>query len=911
VESIEVDAFNSNDEQLLSTLAAQAAVAIQSARRYQRAQREIAERQRAEAALQESERQKVLILNTAQEMFTYYDRSLTIQWANRATGESIGLDPEELVGQHCYEVFHQRSQPCPGCPVLKARETGEPQEAEITTTDGRVWFLRGYPVFDEKGEITALVEFGRDITARKRAELESRRRNEELAALHKTGQALTSTLDLDQVLNQVLAETREILAAEAASVLLYEDATRELVFAAAVGTASDGLVGARMPATEGVAGWAMQNAQPVLVRDAREDPRFYNGIDQITGLTTRSLLAVPLIAKGDVIGVLEAVKRTGDAFDERDLQVSTTLAGSAATAIENARLYEQTARRLAHTQTLRAVMQAAASTLDFDQVVERTIDAIHRVLDIGYLGLALPHPSGQFLTVHPAQIGFGKARQGLRLPVEGSVCGRAYATGKSVRIDDVRLEPDYVATIPELRSELAVPVPMEGKVVAVLNVESQRLGAFGEDDQQTLEAIAAQLGVALKNTQLYQAEQRRREVAEALGETSRVVNSSLRQDEVLPRILDQLAQVVDYDSSFVLLDTGDRFEVVAARGFEDPSMALETSFTPQLGDLFSKLAQERRPVVIEDVHLDQRWHAHPLDEEIRGWIGAPLLVRDEIIGILAVDSQEPGAYTPEDGELVFTFASHVAVALENARLYEAEREQRRLLEQSQAQLVQSEKLAATGRLAASLAHEINNPLQAIHNGLQLLLTFPMNREEQREYLQMADEEVERLMEMVARILDFARRPERRMQPTQLNDVVEKVLALAGKYLQHRHIVLERDLAADLPPLLATPDELGQVFLNMIINALDAMPEGGTLRVSTRLAKDGRLTTTFADTGQGIAPEHIDRVFEPFFSTKEGGTGLGLSVSYNVIKRHGGEIAVESTLGEGSRFTVWLPASRRT
>jgi two-component system NtrC family sensor kinase len=286
-------------------------------------------------------------------------------------------------------------------------------------------------------------------------------------------------------------------------------------------------------------------------------------------------------------------------------------------------------------------------------------------------------------------------------------------------------------------------------------------------------------------------------------------------------------------------------------------------------------------------------------------------VRDEIIGILAVDSQEPGAYTPEDGELVFTFASHVAVALENARLYEAEREQRRLLEQSQAQLVQSEKLAATGRLAASLAHEINNPLQAIHNGLQLLLTFPMNREEQREYLQMADEEVERLMEMVARILDFARRPERRMQPTQLNDVVEKVLALAGKYLQHRHIVLERDLAADLPPLLATPDELGQVFLNMIINALDAMPEGGTLRVSTRLAKDGRLTTTFADTGQGIAPEHIDRVFEPFFSTKEGGTGLGLSVSYNVIKRHGGEIAVESTLGEGSRFTVWLPASRRT
>jgi signal transduction histidine kinase len=779
----------------------------------------------------------------------------------------------------------------------------------MTTPDGRIWYIRGYPVFDDQGETIALIEFGRDITARKQAEMESQRRNEELTALYKTGQALSSTLDLDEVLTQVLVETREILVAEAASVLLYDAATEELFFAAAVGTATDGLVGARMPAAEGVAGWAMQNAEPVLVADVQDDPRFYNGIDQVTGLTTRSLLAVPLIAKGEVIGVLEAVKRSGEPFDEHDLRLATTLAGSAATAIENARLYEQTARRLAHTQTLRSVMQATASTLDFDQAVKRAIEAIHRVLDIEYLGLVLPDPSGEFLLVHPAQIGFGKEQLGLRLPMEGSICGRAYTTGKSVRVDDVSQEPDYVATIPELQSELAVPVPMEGEIVAVLNAESPRPDAFSGDEQQTLEAIAAQLGVALKNTQLYQAEQHRREVAEALRETSQVVNSSLRQEEILPRILEQLAQVVDYDSSSVLLDTGDRFEVVAARGFEDLSRVLGTTFDPQPEDLFSILAAEQRAVVIEDVQQDPRWQEHDLDGGIHGWIGAPLLVRDEMIGILAVDNCEPGAYDTEDGEVVFAFASHVAVALENARLYEAEREQRQLLEQSQAQLVQSEKLAATGRLAASLAHEINNPLQAIHNGLQLLLTFPMNPEEQREYLQMADEEVERLMEMVARILDFARRPERRMKPTQLNAVVEKVLALAGKYLQHRHVVLERDLEEDLPPLLATPDELGQVFLNMIINALDAMPEGGTLRVSTRQTENGRLAATFADTGQGIAPEHVDRIFEPFFSTKEGGTGLGLSVSYNVVKRHGGEITVESTLGEGSQFTVWLPASR--
>jgi two-component system NtrC family sensor kinase len=138
-------------------------------------------------------------------------------------------------------------------------------------------------------------------------------------------------------------------------------------------------------------------------------------------------------------------------------------------------------------------------------------------------------------------------------------------------------------------------------------------------------------------------------------------------------------------------------------------------------------------------------------------------------------------------------------------------------------------------------------------------------------------------------------------------VVEKTLALAGKYFQHRHIVLQRDLSPDLPTVLMTPGEMEQVFLNLAVNAVEAMPKGGILHISSRLAKDGRLAVAFSDTGHGIPPEHLDRIFEPFFSTKEEGTGLGLAVSYNVIERYGGEIIVRSTVGEGATFTVWLPA----
>jgi len=160
--------------------------------------------------------------------------------------------------------------------------------------------------------------------------------------------------------------------------------------------------------------------------------------------------------------------------------------------------------------------------------------------------------------------------------------------------------------------------------------------------------------------------------------------------------------------------------------------------------------------------------------------------------------------------------------------------------------------------------------------------------------------------MVTRVLNFARQPQREMKPTNPNVVVEKVLVLTNKYLQHRHIALQRDILPNSPTVLATQGELEQVFLNLTLNAVEAMPQGGTLRVSSRLAKDGRLAVAFSDTGHGISPKHLDRIFEPFFSTKEEGTGLGLSISYNVVKRHGGEITVQSIVGKGTTFTVWLP-----
>jgi two-component system NtrC family sensor kinase len=323
--------------------------------------------------------------------------------------------------------------------------------------------------------------------------------------------------------------------------------------------------------------------------------------------------------------------------------------------------------------------------------------------------------------------------------------------------------------------------------------------------------------------------------------------------------------------------------------------------------------QNRQSVRVENAQSDSRFYPG-IDQKTglttRSLVAAPLRFRGAVWGVIEAVNKASGIFGQEDVELLEALARWAAIAIENAQLYQAEHELRRLLEQSRGQLAQNEKLAATGRLAATLAHEVNNPLQAIYNCLQMMREFPLEPDERQEYLQIAIEEVERLTDTVSRVLDLARHPQQGMRPAHLNQIVERVLALTGKYLQHRHIVIHQELEPDLPPIHATPDELLQVFLNLILNAADAMAEGGTLRVASRLSGDGRLAASFSDTGSGIPPEHLHRIFEPFFSTKEGGTGMGLDISNNVIRQHGGEITVESQVGKGTTFTVWLPVIPR-
>ncbi|MBU0703721.1 MAG: PAS domain-containing protein [Chloroflexi bacterium] len=229
--------------------------------------------------------------------------------------------------------------------------------------------------------------------------------------------------------------------------------------------------------------------------------------------------------------------------------------------------------------------------------------------------------------------------------------------------------------------------------------------------------------------------------------------------------------------------------------------------------------------------------------------------------------------------------------------------------QAEAQAAQSNRLAAMGWLAAALAHEINNPLQAIQANLELAMDFDLEPDEHEKHLHIVRQEIERLAEITRRVLDFARPADATRYPVSIAHLIQKALQLVGKQLELAHIQVTTDLPADLPSVFVAPNQILQVLLNLSGNAIEAMPDGGHLHIAAR-AGENVIELALTNDGPPLPAEHIERIFDPFFTTKPNGAGLGLSISHSIVRRHGGTINVENLKDQrGVTLTVTLPIAR--
>lgn len=386
--------------------------------------------------------------------------------------------------------------------------------------------------------------------------------------------------------------------------------------------------------------------------------------------------------------------------------------------------------------------------------------------------------------------------------------------------------------------------------------------------------------------------------------------------DLLQSIIDKALVLVGAERGFVVLvrPSGEQYIAAARRFAAGEVEATDEAFS---SSLINRVLHSREPILTTNVQDDSRYELSQsiIMQNIRSVLAAPLIARAELQGAIYVDTRlSARPFGEAELRLLQAMASQAAMAIRGARLYEDVRESNAQLRaaldelrQTQGQLVQAERLAAVGRLAANVAHELRNPLMVMRNAIyymeRLMGAGKLDSPDVfRRYLGKLDGEIERQNKIINDLLFFSRNRPRQLSVVDLNAILDEALM---RVAMPESVKVERNLAEDLETLHADGDQLQQVFINLISNAVQAMPEGGALKVRSWAEGDYALVEV-ADTGVGIAEASLARLFEPFFTTKEKGIGLGLSVVKGIVEGHRGEITVRSTVGQGTAFTVKLP-----
>jgi signal transduction histidine kinase len=472
--------------------------------------------------------------------------------------------------------------------------------------------------------------------------------------------------------------------------------------------------------------------------------------------------------------------------------------------------------------------------------------------------------------------------------------------------------------------------------------------------------------------------------ARILQRVSGEINSTLDLDEILHIVLRTMDELFGFRHSLILLldDSGEKLSVAASRGYQEQAVGAQVAVGTGLIGVVAKkrrmmrltnLGQQRAYLSTIRKEFERAGRAGELGEvrklpglpEAESQIAIPLMIKDQLIGVFSVESEEKRVFTERDEVLMSIVANQAASAIHNARLYRAERERsqelaeahqglkllndtledrvrartedlhraNRELRDAQAQLIQTAKMAALGDLVAGVAHEINTPLGSIRASADLarraltIVRDVLESEEFREGPSLPEKlgrsvqaledamattftGAERIIGIVQSLRQFARLDEAERKPADIHEGIDSTLTLLHHKLK-QGIEVIRDYG-DLPKMECFPGRLNQVFMNLLLNAVQALAGGGTITITTR-REGNEAVLHFADTGCGIPKENLERIFDPGFTTKGVGvgTGLGLAVSYRIIQGHHGTIAVSSEPGRGSRFTIRLPiASRR-
>jgi two-component system, NtrC family, sensor kinase len=669
--------------------------------------------------------------------------------------------------------------------------------------------------------------------------------------------------------------------------------------------------------------------KPDLAADRAYQERELRTVAAVELGGSRSMLAVPLLKEEALIGIITIHRPEAGPFSEEHIALLQTFADQAVIAIENVRLFKELeARNRDLTATSEILRVIASSPTDLQPVLDTIAERAVRLCDaafgaVGMLDGAMINLNA-VANVNPE--GVDALRQAFPLaPSRGTTAGRVILTGDVVQIPDVLGDSEYrltgAAQAAKYRCSLGVPMLHQGRAIGVIVVFRPEPGTFSEAQIELLKTFADQAVIAIENVRLFKELEARTgeltrsvEKLTALGEVSRAVSSTLDVDTVLDTIVSRASQLAGADGCAIYEydDTAEVFHMRATHGIDAALVGTLRTMPLRKGQgVMGRATETREPIQIADIAVPDAYESHLRDVLIgagfRALLSVPLLREEQIIGSLSLNRKAPGEFSPQVVEVLKTFATQSALAMQNARLF-------REIADKSAQLEAASRHKSV--FLANMSHELRTPLNAIIGFSEVLTErmFGELNEKQDEYLKDIYASGQHLLSLINDILDLSKieagRMELELTDFDLPSAIDNALILVRERASRRGITLGRTIDEHLGRLRGDERKVKQVLLNLLSNALKFTPEAGRIDVRA-VPQDGVAEISVADTGVGIAPEDQEAVFEEFRQVgtadkKVEGTGLGLALSRKFIELHGGRIWVESEIGKGSTFRFTLP-----
>jgi two-component system, NtrC family, sensor histidine kinase HydH len=771
-----------------------------------------------------------------------------------------------------------------------------------------------------------------------------------------------SSVDVDRRLMNVVDTVALAFSAPVCALFLWDPLQSSLTLKYCRPQSPDFPPGWKFSGQEGPLGSCILQKVPVIIPDAAQlslwDPRIPG---HFSGFNFMAFF--PIADDIFLYGVLALLGEEPRELGTDEGFLLPVICRQLAGTIRGAQVGLQAKKRIAELSTLHAIGTAISSTLELGELLNRITLSSAKILQADGSILRLLDEEGRVLKA-VSSFGLDAETQALsEVPFGEDLSGRVALTGESLLI---RNAPASAYPFQKFRrtvaSAVCVPLIFKSRTIGTLDLfsfrqEGRQEKIFDEEDKSLLSTLANQIAIAIENAIILKraellAQEKERVALELsfLYEVSRKMLTTVKLDQILRIVL--ICVTVGKRGGFdraalFLVDEKERVlkgmlgvgpasreeEVVWRQMLEEerlfskdwsiPGEVEATKYNARIQQVRIPLKDEHSLLIrtLRDKRVFQVGNgaADPaVDPEIVRWFGTrvfallPLLAKERAIGLIAVDNlltQRP--ITPGDLGFLTLLANQAALAMENSRLYSNLQEINTQLLQTQNRLIQSEKLAALGEVVASIAHEIKNPLVSIGGFARRLDRNASENTPEKKYLRIVLKEVKRLENILNETLAYCKDSTVVSGPHQLNRLIEETLAVLDGEFQDRNIVVRRELAGNLPLIYGDPQQIKQVFLNLFVNALQAMGQNGTMSIDTSFLSRGErnfIQAAIGDTGGGIQMDILDNIFNPFFTTKQDGTGLGLAITHKIVTQHRGELEVINHPGVGATFLVRFPCA---